>query len=262
MSEAFWPLHFLTLFKLRFPVFRGDSMKTALITGVTGSIGRLLLERLVDRGYRVIGVARREGKLSDLKREFGEMFDYIVVDLSEPGSSVRVRDALTSMGVSELHLLINNAGYALRKPLLEHSSEELEGIFRVNALAPVELTRELIPLLGRGFTVVFIISGVAFVNVPELPSYCAAKGALHYLTINLERELGERGVRVMRVYPKQVRTNFWKGKVPKGSIEPEQVVRAVLNGLEKGKREVFVPRYLKLVKYLPNWPVFTYGFRY
>ncbi len=237
-------------------------MKTALITGVTGGIGRLLLERLVKRGYRVIGVARREGKLRDLKLKFEGRFDYIVADLSEPGSSARARDALTSMGVSELHLLINNAGYALRKPLLEHSASELEGIFRVNALAPVELTRELVPLLGRGSTVVFMISGVAFVNVPELPSYCAAKGALHYLTINLERELREMGIRVMRVYPKQVRTDFWNGRVPKGSIEPEDVVDAVLRGLEKGKREVFVPRYLKLVKYLPNWPVFTYGFRY
>ncbi len=59
-----------------------------------------------------------------------------------------------------------------------------------------------------------------------------------------------------------MRTGFWKGKVPKGSMKPEEVARAILNGVEEGKREIFVPSYLKIVKYLPNWPVFTYRFRY
>ncbi len=92
--------------------------------------------------------------------------------------------------------MINNAGFAVRKPLLEHSGgDELENLFRVNALAPIELTRALLPVLPGGSTVVFVISGVAFINVPpELPSYCASKGgALHYLAINLERELEQRG---------------------------------------------------------------------
>ena len=237
-------------------------MKTALVTGVSGSIGRLLLERLVERDYHVVGVARREEKLKDLSLRFRERFDYIVVDLSEAGSSARVREALTSMGVSRLDLLINNAGFGIRKPLLEHTPGELEELFRVNVLAPVELTAELLPFLVEGSTVVFMISGVAFINVPEMPSYCAAKAALHYLAINLERELQKSGIKVMRVYPKQVKSDFWGERVPKGSIEPQKVVDAILKGLEDGRSEVFVPGYLKLVKYLPNWPVFTYRFKY
>ena len=237
-------------------------MKTALVTGASGAIGRLLVERLIERGYKVIGVARNEEKLRKLKSRFGEKFEYIPSDLSESGVSKHIREGLESMGIIELNLLINNAGFAVRKPLTEHVTEELRGIFSVNAIAPVELTVELLPLLREGSTVVFVISGVAFINIPELPSYCAAKGALHYLTVNLGRELKMRGVNVMRVYPKQVRSGFWNGKVPKGSIEPERVAEAVLMGIEKGKQEVFVPGYLKLVKYLPNWPVFTYRFRY
>ncbi|AFL94805.1 hypothetical protein CL1_0598 [Thermococcus cleftensis] len=235
-------------------------MKTALVTGATGGIGRLLVEGLVEKGYLVVGVGRNRERLESLKG-LGN-FEYIVADLRDRNSPERIAGALRELGIGKLDLLINNAGFALRKPLLDHSGDELEGVFRVNAVAPVELTRELLPFLSEGSTVVFIISGVAFVNVPELPSYCAAKGALHYLVVNLEKELLDRGIHVMRVYPKQVRTGFWNGKVPKGSIEPEGVARAVLKGLEKGKREVFVPGYLKLVKYLPNWPVFTYRFKY
>ncbi|AMQ19048.1 SDR family NAD(P)-dependent oxidoreductase [Thermococcus peptonophilus] len=236
-------------------------MKTVLVTGATGGIGMALSERLAEQGYHVIGVARREDKLRELSKAL-KNFDYIAADLSDSGAPAKIREALTSMGITKLDVLINNAGYALRKPLLEHSNEELEKIFRVNTFAPTWLTKELLPFLGKGSKVVFVISGVAFVNVPEIPSYCATKGALHYLTINLEKELAERGISTIRVYPKQVKSEFWKGKIPKGSIEPEQVADAVLNGIKKNKREVFVPGYLKLIKYLPNWPVFTYRFKY
>ncbi|WP_457750615.1 SDR family NAD(P)-dependent oxidoreductase [Thermococcus sp.] len=238
-------------------------MKTALVTGATGGIGRLLVRGLIERGYEVIGVGRRKERLEELK-SYGN-FEYITADLGEDGAPKRIANALRDMGIERLNILINNAGYALRKPLLEHSDEEIETLFKVNTLAPVELTRELLPLLGIGSTVVFVISGVAFVNVPELPSYCAAKGALHYLAINLEKELGERGIRVMRVYPKQVKTEFFTRNnvpYPRGSIEPEKVVGAIIRGIEKGKREVFVPGYLKLLKHLPNWPAFTYRFKY
>ncbi len=236
-------------------------MRTALVTGATGGIGRLLVEGLIERNYRVIGVARNEGKLRRLQAEL-PAFEYLIADLGGADFSDMILEGLERLGVGKVDILINNAGYAIRKPLLEHSNGELEALFRVNALAPVELTRVLLPMFQRDSTIVFIISGVAFINVPDVPSYCAAKGALHYLAINLERELRARGIHVMRVYPKQVKTGFWNGRVPKGSIEPEQVARAVLKGIEKGKREVFVPGYLRFVKYLPNWPVFTYRFKY
>ncbi len=236
-------------------------MKTALLTGATGGIGELLVEGLLERNYRVVGVARNLEKLRELQEKL-PAFEYIVTDLTGEDFPSTILEGLERLGVQKIDLLINNAGYALRKPLLEHSGEELENLFRVNALSPVELTNAVLPMLPKGSTVVFIISGVAFINVPEIPSYCASKGALHYLAVNLEKELLDRGIHVMRVYPKQVKTGFWNGKVPKGSIEPEDVARAVFKGLEKGKREVFVPGYLKLVKYLPNWPVFTYRFKY
>lgn len=236
-------------------------MKTALVTGATGGIGRALSERLVEQGYHVIGVARREDKLRELSKTL-KSFGYTAADLSDTEALAKIRETLAGMGITKLDLLINNAGYAIRKPLLEHSNEELEKIFRVNVFAPIWLTKELLPFLGKGSKVVFIISGVAFVNVPEIPSYCATKGALHYLTINLEKELEELGIVTIRVYPKQVKSEFWKGKIPKGSIEPERVADAVLNGIKKNKREVFVPGYLKLIKYLPNWPVLTYRFKY
>ncbi|ASA76962.1 SDR family oxidoreductase [Thermococcus sp. 5-4] len=235
-------------------------MRTALVTGATGGIGRLLVEGLVGNGYHVIGVARSEGKFGELKAL--ENFDYIVVDLREEGASRLVREGLEELGIKRLDVLINNAGFGILKPLLEQTEDELEEVFRVNTIAPVALTRELLDLIPKGGKVVMVLSGVVFVNVRGFPSYGASKAALHYLSVNLERELAKKGVILIRVYPKQVSTPFWNGRVPKGALRPEDVAEAILKAIEGGRREVFVPGYMKFVKYLPRWPVFTYRFKY
>ncbi|NJE09671.1 SDR family oxidoreductase [Thermococcus sp. MAR1] len=235
-------------------------MKTALITGATGGIGRLLVEALVGRDYRVIGVARNEERLKELQ-SLGN-FDYIVADLRERNVPKVIRSELGNLGVERLDVLINNAGFGILKPLVEQSEDELEEIFRVNTIVPVTLTRELLDLIPRGGKVVMVLSGVVFVNVRDFPSYGASKAALHYLSVNLEHELEKNGITLIRVYPKQVSTPFWNDKVPKGALHPKEVVSAIFTAIEKNKREVFVPSYLKLVKYLPRWPVFNYRFKF
>ncbi|WP_435372002.1 SDR family NAD(P)-dependent oxidoreductase [Thermococcus alcaliphilus] len=70
------------------------------------------------------------------------------------------------------------------------------------------MTRELLPLMQSGSKVVMVLSGVAFVRTPEMSAYGAAKAALHYLSLTLSEELRENGIKVIRVYPKQVATPF------------------------------------------------------
>ncbi|NJE84959.1 SDR family NAD(P)-dependent oxidoreductase [Thermococcus sp. CX2] len=238
-------------------------MKNALVTGASGGIGRLLVKGLVKRGYFVIGVGRNEKALEELK-SLGN-FDYIVADLSKRGAAKEIRDELKQKEIEQLDLLINNAGFAVAKPLLEQSEEELEGLFRVNIIAPVLLTKELLDMIPRDGKVVFVISAAAFVNTVDLPSYGAMKAALHYMVLNFERELKDKGIHVIRVYPKQVKTAFFTRNdlaYPKGSIEPKDVADAILRAIEKNRSEVFVPSYVKAVKYLPGWPVFDYKFKF
>ncbi|WP_461867070.1 SDR family NAD(P)-dependent oxidoreductase [Thermococcus sp.] len=80
-------------------------MRTALVTGATGGIGKFLVKALIDEGYRVIGVGRRWKKLKKLKA-LGD-FDYIVEDLNELGSVGRIAKALRELGIVELDLLVN-----------------------------------------------------------------------------------------------------------------------------------------------------------
>ncbi|WP_048147245.1 SDR family NAD(P)-dependent oxidoreductase [Pyrococcus abyssi] len=210
-----------------------------LLTGASGGIGQELAKELIRRGYEVIGVGRNEKALKELG------IKYIVVDLSTYEGISKVRESLKG----EIDVLINNAGFGLVKPLLEHSWEELEGMFKVNAIAPVILTKELLDFIPEGGKVVFIISGASHVYTLDLPGYGASKVALHYMAKVLEEELKERGIKVLRVYPKQVATDFWKGAKLRGALSPEYVARKIVNAIESDKRELFIPWYLKLAKF-------------
>jgi len=111
-------------------------------------------------------------------------------------------------------------------------------------------------MISRGGKVVFVVSAAAFVNTVDLPSYGAAKAALYYMTVTLEKELKSRNIHVIKLYPRQVATPFWHEKVPKGSVSPEEVADVILKAIKKNKSEV------RLVKYLPRWPAFDYKFKF
>ncbi|ASJ17571.1 oxidoreductase [Thermococcus chitonophagus] len=207
-----------------------------LITGSSSGIGLELSKIFLSKGYRVYGVSRREVNL-------GDNYTHIKADLSIRKGIEIVKKFL---GNEKLDILVNNAGFGILKPILEHSWEEMEEIFRLNVISPIILTRELLSKLKLDAKVVFVISGAAFVKIIDMPVYGASKSALHYLTVILEDELKPR--RVIRVYPKQVKTPFWNGKAPAGSLDPREVAEKIVSAIEKGKREVFIPWYIGLSK--------------
>ncbi|AEC51190.1 oxidoreductase [Pyrococcus sp. NA2] len=210
-----------------------------LLTGASGGIGREIAKELINRGYEVIGVGRNEEALKELGIE------YITADLSTYEGIFKVRESIEG----KINVLINNAGFGILKPLLKHSWEELEEMFRVNTIAPIILTKELLDFIPEGGKVVFIISGASHVYTFDLPGYGASKVALHYMAKILEEELKERGIRVLRVYPKQVATGFWRGIKPRGTLSPDYVARKVVDAIESDKRELFIPWYLRLAKF-------------
>lgn len=87
-------------------------MKTALLTGATGGIGKLLVDGLIERNYRVVGVARNEEKLRELQEKL-PAFEYIVADLAGEDFPSTILEGLEKLGVQKIDLLINNAGLFL-----------------------------------------------------------------------------------------------------------------------------------------------------
>lgn len=226
----------------------------AVITGASSGIGKALCLEVCSRfsSPKVLGVARREEPLKDLRNRLGDRFDYVVADLSKPESlNMIFHEAQVSLG--EVDLLVNNAGFGLYRGLLEHSDEELLSMTTVNFVAPVNLTKKLLPLLHESSIVVNVLTSGLHLLMLKLPAYGATKMALHYATEVLRRELKLRGIRMVSVYPGVVDTEFHKraGSPPLSwmkPIKPEQVAKAILEAVVKGRERVYIPRYTSLAR--------------
>ncbi|NPA05193.1 MAG: SDR family NAD(P)-dependent oxidoreductase [Crenarchaeota archaeon] len=222
----------------------------AVVTGASSGIGAELSRRLCRMGWRVIGAARSADKLNALREELGECFTPLTVDLADPSSLERITAAVEEHG-GRLGLLVNNAGYAIAKPLHMHTPRELEDIFLVDAIRPIQLTIRLLEYMPRGSTIVNVITAGVHVRMRSLPSYGAAKIALMYASMMLREELEEKGIHLIEVYPGPVKTRFFERagmKTPKWASTPEKVAEEIIKAIEKRKKTVYIPAPLAILR--------------
>ena len=218
----------------------------AVVTGASSGIGRSYAERLASNGMDVVGVARRGEPLDALKRELergGVRVRTIVADLARAEDVQRLGTELATLPVE---LLVNNAGVAHYMPFAQLPVERARELVDVNALAPVLLTRAVIPgMVERGGgAIINVASLLAFsgaARAPHLPQravYAATKAFLVTFTEILAAELEGTGVKIQVVCPGVVRSEFHSrqgidmSQVPR--MEPDQIVTASLSDLELG----------------------------
>ncbi len=218
----------------------------AVVTGASSGIGRSYAERLASNGMDVVVVARRLDPLNALKRELergGARVRTIVADLARAEDVQRLGAELATLPVE---LLVNNAGVAHYMPFAQLPVGRARELVDVNALAPVLLTRAVIPGMverGRG-AIINVASLLAFsgaARAPQLPQravYAATKAFLVTFTEILAAELAGSGVKIQVVCPGVVRSEFHSrqgidmSQVPR--MEPDQIVTASLSDLERG----------------------------
>jgi hypothetical protein len=232
-------------------------MKNVIVTGASSGIGRELVRLLCNEDFRVLGIGRDANAFYSLKGLLGNCFNYLVQDLASSDAIENIVEVVSN-DYTPLHLLINNAGYGLGKKLLEHDQRELEEIFLVNAIRPIELTVKLIDYMDEEATVVFVLTAGIHVMMSSLASYGAAKAALHYMVKTLDKELSSRGINVIRVYPGAVRTKFFeRAGIPlKGSaMSPQRVAVGILKAIKKRRHSVYIPWYLKILQMFNYWPL-------
>jgi len=226
---------------------------TALVTGASSGIGRLLALRLAREGARVALVARRADLLEQLAAEIatagGEALA-LPCDVSDRAQVfAAAQRALERFGAVDL--LVNNAGYGHHRRFLDWDVEDMERIMRVNYLGTLYWTKALLPQMverKRGW-MVFMASLAGRVGVPEESAYVASKFALVGLSEALSIELEDDGVHVLTVCPAIVRTEFFDdealARMPpvsrRNMLAPEVLVDAVIAALAQGKHQITVP---------------------
>ncbi len=171
-----------------------------VITGASSGIGEALARELHASGAHVTLVARRRDRLSALADALGgDRCRVVVCDLADSGTEwVDEADRFAPIDV-----FINNAGIQAAGPF-DHSNEEIgKRLVAVDLLAPLALTRAVVPrMLARGCGVVVNVSSLAALVPPAgMARYVAAKAGLAAFSEGLRAELAGTGVHVLTVYP-------------------------------------------------------------
>ena len=208
-------------------------IRTALITGASRGLGRVLAQWLAAQGADLVLTARGAGALENTARElapFGRQVIALPRDVADAGHRRRLAAAAEQLG--GLDLLVNNASILGPSPLpalAHYPLEALEQVLEVNVLAPLGLVQATLPLLRRRHGLVINISSDAAVGgYPGWGGYGASKAALDLLSLTLANELAGDGVAVVSVDPGDMRTQMHQDAFPGEDISDRPLPAATL----------------------------------
>ena len=205
----------------------------AIITGAGRGIGRATALELARRGYRLALVARGADGLNETARMAGGAL-CCPADVTKPEQMERVvQQALDRHG--RIDAVVNNAGLAPVRPIVEMSPQEWRDVIETNLSAAFYLTRAAWPTFEkqRGGVVVNVSSAAARDPFPGFAAYGAAKAGLNLFGLSAAREGAAINVRVHTVAPSAVETGmFRKLMTPdqypaEKTLDPAEVARII-----------------------------------
>lgn len=204
----------------------GGAMGIAVITGANRGIGCELVRQLVARGTEVVAVCRHSSRELDALRVRVESG----FDMTEPdvGSQLAAR-----LGDSVVDLLVPNAGIMVPDSLGGADPKDVRAQFEINALAPLFLTRALLPRMQAGAKVALISSQMGSIGDNKsggFYGYRMSKAALNAAGVSLARDLAQYGIAMAILHPGAVRTDLSGGT---GSIDVDESVRGLLRRIDE-----------------------------
>lgn len=233
---------------------------TALISGASAGIGQAFARDLASKGINLVVVARREERLSALKKELEQQYQIsvtpIVKDLTLPRSAGDIFVALQEANI-EIDILINNAGFGSFNKFYELERQRELAMVDLNCRVVVELTHLFLPaMVERKKGAIIIVSSVlGFIPRPTSATYAATKGFDLLFAESLYGELRKSGVDVLALCPGMTKTEFQQLADPQGKTRTmryrtvEHVVESCWKAL--GKKPTVVDGFLhKLIVFI------------
>lgn len=177
-----------------------------LITGASAGFGKALAERLVAKGHRVIGCARRLDKLNALAETLGESFLPVVMDVSDTASLAQIIADLPA-DFKQIDVLVNNAGLALgTEPAHQSSLSDWMQMVDTNVKGMMALTHAVLPAMVERDSGYIINLGSIAGSWPYYGGnvYGATKAFVKQFSLNLRADLIGTQVRVTNLEPGNV----------------------------------------------------------
>jgi NAD(P)-dependent dehydrogenase (short-subunit alcohol dehydrogenase family) len=212
-------------------------LRVAVVSGASSGIGAELMNQLRSKGYRTVGLSRRDSAADE----------HETCDVSD-----RSQTEAVAVRVLERHpmidLLVCNAGMRARGGFLTATPERIEDTMRTNYLGAVWTVRAFLPGLRPGSHVVNVVSVAGSVAAGP---YSASKHAQLAFSRSLAVELAPHGVVVHTVNPGFIETPGFPQRERFGAIgrravvDPPLVAERLLTAVERNKPEIFVPRWYR-----------------
>jgi len=213
--------------------------KDVVITGVSTGIGWGTAKVLISKGFRVFGSVRKEADANRLRKEFGDGFVPLMMDITDADAVHQAAQKVGSMiGDRNLVGLVNNAGIVVSGPLLYLRPSEYRRQLEANMISPLVVIQAFAPFLGTdkkrqgpAGRIVNISSTGAKVAIPLIGGYSSSKAGLEGMSDALRQELMLFGIDVVIIEPGTVNTAMYdKGeKEDLSEFKPTEYWEAVEN---------------------------------
>lgn len=215
----------------------------AVVTGASGGIGRVFVEKLLGQGFKVLGVSFPDEYARELEAFIQErypqgVFKSLEVDLSLPDAVERLAEATRGMRVS---VVVSNAGGGYAKPFEKLEDEWVQSYVGANATAHARVARFFYDRMDSGGAVLFTSSSMAHMPASHSELYCATKAFVERLALSLAPAAAARGVDVLAVLPGAVVGTRFFENCPRGvsflklfialGQKPEAIVKAAFRSV-------------------------------
>ena len=243
-------------------------MRIAIVTGASSGMGREFVRQL--SGFveveEIWAIARRQDALEALKAETSVPVRPIVLDLTRKESFDAIASALAAEK-PDVRLLVNAAGFGKFGAYHKTSVADDCRMIDLNCKALLVMTRLCIPYMQPGSHILELDSLSAFQPVPYITTYGATKAFVLSYSRAMNRELKNKGIRVMAMNPGWVTTEFFDHafRTNSGSevqyfdrlYEAKDVVQTGLKDLYHSKKDCSIHGFpvrfqVFLVKLLPH----------
>ncbi len=185
--------------------------RIALVTGASGVLGAHFARVLHGAGASIVLAARRIEALAALATELGSRTIAVPLDVTDEASIAAAYAAAEAHFAAQCDIILNNAGIAVTKPVLQQTAADWDAVQDVNLrgcfLVAQEGARRLVAAKRPG-AIINIASVLGLRLIPGVVGYTAAKAGLLHLTRHLAVELARYNIRVNAIAPGYVATDL------------------------------------------------------